>query len=127
MTRDRRQIHRRRFLRTSLAGASLALSRGPVTSSAAEESRSAKTASEQEVLDRLHGPMASITIPYNTDYSIDHGSLRGWVDHMCEQQVPILFLTYGDSELYNLNEQEIEAVIRTVAGQARGRRRPREG
>ena len=65
--------------------------------------------------------MASITVPYNKDYSIDHGSLRGWVDFMCENKAPILFQTYGDGELYNLNEQEIEAVIRTVAKQAKGR------
>jgi len=75
----------------------------------------------RKVRDQMKGPMASITIPYNKDYSIDHGALRGWVDYMCEKKVPILFLTYGDSELYNLSEQEIEAVIRTVAGQARGR------
>jgi dihydrodipicolinate synthase/N-acetylneuraminate lyase len=78
-------------------------------------------AAVQRVRDRMKGPMASITMPYNKDYSIDHGALRGWVDFMCEKKVPTLFLTYGDSELYNLNEQEIEAVIRTVAVQARGR------
>ena len=75
----------------------------------------------QKVLDRLKGPMASITIPYNKDFSVDHGSLRAWVDFMCEKKQPILFLTYGDSELGFLTEQEIEKVIRTVTGQARGR------
>ena len=65
--------------------------------------------------------MASITIPYNNDYSIDHGSLQAWVDFMCEKKVPVLFMTYGDSELGLLSEQEIEAVIRTVTKQARGR------
>jgi len=75
----------------------------------------------QSVLDRLKGPMASITIPYNKDYSIDHGSLRAWVDFMCEKKAPILFMTYGDSELGLLTEQEIEAVIRTVTKQAQGR------
>ena len=120
-THDRSPVNRRRFLQTSLAGTSLVLSPGDVVSAAAEESRNANSTNEQKVLDRLQGPMASITIPYNKDYSIDHGSLRGWVDFMCEQKVPILFLTYGDSELYNLNEREIDAVIRTVAGQAKGR------
>lgn len=75
----------------------------------------------RKVLDRLKGPMASIAIPYNKDFSIDHGALRNWVDFMCEEKQPILFLTYGDSELGFLSEAEIEAVIRTVAGQARGR------
>ena len=75
----------------------------------------------QNVLDRLKGPMASITIPYNTDYSIDHGSLRAWVDFMCEKKAPILFMTHGDSELGFLSDHEMEAVIRTVTKQARGR------
>jgi 4-hydroxy-tetrahydrodipicolinate synthase len=65
--------------------------------------------------------MASITVPYNKDYSIDHGSLAAWVEFMCENKAPILFQTYGDGELYNLTEKEIEAVIRTVAKQAKGR------
>lgn len=75
----------------------------------------------QSVLRRLKGPMASITMPYNKDYSIDHGSLRAWVDFMCENKAPILFMTHGDSELGLLSEQEMEAVIRTVARQAGGR------
>ncbi len=75
----------------------------------------------QGVLDRLKGPMASITIPYNTDFSIDYGSLRSWVEFMCEKKQPILFLTYGDSELGFLTEEEIEKVTRTVTDQARGR------
>ena len=65
--------------------------------------------------------MASITIPYNKDFTIDHGSLRAWVDFVCERRAPILFLTYGDSEIYNLSEKEVESVMRTVAAQAKGR------
>ena len=75
----------------------------------------------RDVLLRLKGPMASITMPYNRDFSIDHGSLRAWVDFMCENKAPVLFMTHGDSELAFLSENEMEAVIRTVAAQARGR------
>lgn len=89
-----------------------------LTAGDASHKRSARC---RNVLDRLKGPMASITIPYNKDYSVDHGSLRAWVDFMCEQKAPVLFMTHGDSELGLLSEQEIEAVIRTVAKQARGR------
>ena len=39
----------------------------------------------------------------------------------CERGVPILFMTLGDSELEFLDESEIEAVIRTVAKESRGR------
>jgi dihydrodipicolinate synthase/N-acetylneuraminate lyase len=115
-------MKRRSFLQSTLAGAPLALA-AQISAGAEKQTKPAQVgeSATQNVLDRMKGPMASITIPYNEDYSIDHGSLRGWVDFMCESKVPILFLTYGDSELYNLSEREVEAVIRTVARQAKGR------
>jgi len=109
------RIDRRTVLRGAVASSTFLLSaRQPSLARAT-------TRTPREVFERLKGPMASITMAYNKDHSIDHGSLRNWVDFMCEQGVPILFMTYGDSELYNLNEQEIEAVIRTVVDQANGR------
>ena len=42
-----------------------------------------------QVLARLKGPLASISIPYNEDYSIDDASLRRWTSFMCEQHVPV--------------------------------------
>jgi len=117
------ELDRRRFLQSSLAGVTAAFGVRNSATAADESSRSSSTnrSAANDVRDRLKGPMASITIAYNADFSIDHGSLRGWVDFMCDSKVPVLFLTYGDSELYNLSEREIEAVIRTVAGQASGR------
>jgi len=116
-------MNRRRFLQASLTCAPLLSLTKDISAAEVDRanSQNADASAEQNVFDRLKGPMASITIPYNKDYSIDHGSLRSWVDSMCENKAPILFLTYGDSELYNLSEQEIEAVIRTVAKQAKGR------
>jgi len=99
----------------------LALASTPCVLAARSVEAQAQPSSAQTVFERLKGPMASITMAYNKDYSIDHGCLRGWVDYMCDQKVPVLFMTYGDSELYNLSEQEIEAVIRTVTTQASGR------
>ena len=81
-TRIRTSVNRRRFLQASLAGTSLLSPAGHASASAAQASRKADVANEQQVLERLKGPMASITIPYNKDYSIDHGSLREWVDFM---------------------------------------------
>lgn len=120
MTTQKIMTSRRGFMSRIMAGATV----GSVVAAAA---RNAVAASErrdarcQAVLDRLRGPMASITIPYNKDYSIDYGSLRAWVDFVCERKAPILFLTYGDSELGFLSEAEIEKVIRTVASQTKGR------
>ena len=113
-------MNRRSFLRAAAGSLSVALTAGVPLVGGGASAKDIDTAS-RKVLDRLKGPMASITIPYNKDFSVDHGSLRSWVDFMCENKVPILLLTYGDSELYNLTEQEVEAVTRTVAEQNRGR------
>src|SRR5262245_21317610 len=51
------------------------------------------------VLQRLKGPMASVTMPYKEDFSLDLDSLRKWVAFMCERKIPVLFMTLGDSEL----------------------------
>ena len=108
------RVDRRHMMQLALAGGSVLLT-------GRERTVAAKPASSARLFEKLKGPMASITMAYNRDHSVDHGSLRNWVDFMCEQQVPILFMTYGDSELYNLRDQEIAAVIRTVAEQANGR------
>lgn len=113
-----KELSRRTFLGAALAAAPLALTPPLGSLSAAG---AAGESVEKRAFDRLHGPMCSITMAYNRDLSIDHGALRAWTDDMCEKQAPILFMTYGDSELYNVSEKEMEAVCRTVAGQARGR------
>ena len=113
-------MNRRSFLRAAAGSLSVALTAGVPLVGLGAPVKDLDTAS-RKVLDRLKGPMASITIPYNKDFSVDHGSLRSWVDFMCESKVPILLMTYGDSELYNLTEEEVEAVTRTVAEQNRGR------
>ena len=116
-------INRRAFLQGTLACATVAATRLSSLTATEDRSTSDKTgdAASKSVLERMKGPIASITMPYNKDYSIDYGSLRNWVEFMCVNKVPILMLTYGDSELYNLTTNEIAKVIRTVADQARGR------
>ena len=90
--------------------------------SPAQEARSPeKSKRAVEVFRRLRGPMASVTIPYRDDFSIDFESLRRWVAFACERQVPVLFMTLGDTELEFLTEAEIEAVTRAVVKEAAGR------
>lgn len=73
------------------------------------------------VLDRLQGPVATVIIPFNRDYSVDHGALRDWVDFMAAQGVPVIILTYGSAEVFNLEEREILDISRTVAQANKGR------
>ena len=114
---NRRSFLKQMMVSTPLLGCTAGLA-GAAVAAAPSFQRNERC---RKVLHRLKGPMASITMPYNKDFSIDHGSLRAWVDFMCEKGVPILFMTYGDSELGFLSENEMEAVIRTVTAQARGR------
>jgi dihydrodipicolinate synthase/N-acetylneuraminate lyase len=113
--------NRRHFLKQMLASTPLFGCGAGLVNSAIAAPSFLRNERCKAVLRRLKGPMASIAMPYNKDYSIDHGSLRAWVDFMCENKAPILFMTHGDSELGFLSEKEMEAVIRTVATQARGR------
>ena len=87
----------------------------------ADGEASPKSKRASEAYRRLKGPLASVTIPYSDDGSIDFESLSRWVDFVCEQQVPVLFMTLGDTELDFLTEAEIEAVIRAVVKDADGR------
>jgi len=75
----------------------------------------------RQVLERLKGPAATIIVPFNKDYSVDHGALRDWVDFMATRGVPIFILTYGSAEMFNLEDQEILAINQTVAQANRGR------
>ena len=111
---------RRRFLKHALAAPLIGSGVG-LASAASPVAKFQRNERCMSVLKRLRGPMASVTQPYNRDFSIDHGALRAWVDSMCENKAPILFMTYGDSERGFLSEEEIEAVTRTVCSQARGR------
>jgi 4-hydroxy-tetrahydrodipicolinate synthase len=112
-------VSRRRLLQIGAAGlAALAGGGSAARSAPATGSKSGRAA---EVLAKLKGPLASISIPYDEDFAVDHDSLRRWVSLMCEQRAPVLFLTLGDGELDFLSEEEIEAVIRTVTQEAAGR------
>ena len=121
-SREASRTSRRSLLQAAVGGAALLYRIAePALVCGAPREISGGDSTYAEVVRRLRGPMASITIPYNKDFSIDHGSLRAWVDFVCERKAPIIFLTFGDSEIRNLSEQEIEAVMRTVAVQTKNR------
>ena len=68
----------------------------------------------RRVLERLKGPVATIIVPFNQDYSVDHSALRDWVDFLASRGVPILIFTYGStamSVLEALRAGDIEATV----------------
>jgi hypothetical protein len=80
------KVNRRSFLRTAFASVPLALVADQPLRADDSKLSDVGDAAVQKVRERMKGPMASITMPYNKDYSIDHGALRGWVDFMCEKR-----------------------------------------
>ncbi len=114
---------RRRFLKTSLAGA-ITAAFFPATGWARDGGRGLpkRTPEASAVYRRLYGPQAAITIPFKANDEIDYEALRKWTDFICDNEdPPILFFTYGDGEIDVLTEEEIARVNLTVSRQAEGR------
>jgi 4-hydroxy-tetrahydrodipicolinate synthase len=110
---------RRRFLKSMMVTApAMLLPSWAMPPNLFQETR---TALARKVYQRLHGPQAAITVPYNADLSVDYDTLAMWVDYVCESRPPILFFTYGDGEVDALSEEEIAQINVTVSKQARGR------
>lgn len=114
-------VDRRHFLAMTMsAAATLCLS--PFMSRAGGlQKRVTRTAKAASVYQRLHAPLAAITVPFKDDYSVDYDALSRWVDFICAGDPPVLFFTYGDGEVDALTEEEIARINLTVAKQARGR------
>lgn len=112
-------LSRRGFLAGSAVATFLAWPRQNVGAESADGAGSQKTV--DQIFQRLRGPVVPINIPFAKDFSVDYGNLRSYVDFLCENQVPVIFFTYGSSEFQSLSDEEIEKVCRTTAEQARGR------
>lgn len=73
------------------------------------------------VVERLRGPVAPINICFKDDDSLDFAAIKKYVDWLCEQGVPVLLLTYGSSEFYNMTDEDIWRVTAEVAEANAGR------
>ncbi|MFI5336781.1 MAG: dihydrodipicolinate synthase family protein, partial [Opitutales bacterium] len=77
----------------------------------------------EEIRRRITGPVSSISTPFHRDGRIDTGALRRCVDFAVETaRSESLLLTYGDSLLSVLSDQEIAEVTRIVVEQNAGRK-----
>ena len=77
--------------------------------------------STQELRSLLTGPVMSVHTPFLRDGEIDFDSLRGLVDRGIESGSTTMLLTYGDSLLSLLTDDEVAEVTRVVAEQTAGR------
>lgn len=76
---------------------------------------------DEEVKKRLKGPVVALNICFNADGSINYSAVRAYVNWLCEQNLPIILLTYGSSEFMSMTEAEIWKLTAETASAIRGR------
>lgn len=76
---------------------------------------------KKSVTERLKGPVVPINLCFADDESVDYAAIRKYVNWLCEQEVPVLLLTYGSSEFASLTDEEIWQLTAEVAEEVAGR------
>ncbi len=74
-----------------------------------------------QVLQRLKGPVVPLNICFTGDNEIDTSAMCRYVNWLCEQQVPVLLLTYGSSEFSAHSDEEIWRLTAELAEAIGGR------
>lgn len=77
--------------------------------------------SPDAVREALTGPVASLSVTFEKDGSIDYRGLAGLIDRIIAAGSKSVILTYGDSLYSVLSDQEVADVTRSVAGHVAGR------
>ena len=73
------------------------------------------------VIERLKGPIVPVNVCFADEDYLDVAATRGYVNWLCEQNVPVILLTYGSSEFSSLTEDEIWRLTGEVAEEVAGR------
>lgn len=75
----------------------------------------------EEIRTALTCPVASVPTPFHQDGSIDHASLRNFIDFVIAGGTKTILLTYGDSLYSVLTDDEVADVTTVVAEHTAGR------
>jgi dihydrodipicolinate synthase/N-acetylneuraminate lyase len=73
------------------------------------------------VYERLKGPIVPVNLCFKSDDSLDYVAIKKYVGWLCEQKVPVILLTMGSSEMYNLTDEEIWRLTEELAAEIAGR------
>jgi len=73
------------------------------------------------VYGRLKGPVVPVNLCFTNDDSLDYVATKKYVGWLCEQKVPVILLTMGSSEMYNLTDDEIWKLTGELAEEIAGR------
>ena len=61
-------------------------------------------------VEQLKGPIVPVNTCFGDDDSLDVGTMRKYVNWLCEQHIPVILLTYGSSEFCRPNRRRNLAV-----------------
>lgn len=75
----------------------------------------------QEIRDLIEGPVNSIFMPFTRDGEIDQSGVCNMIERGIAGGSNVTMLTYGNSQVEFLTDQELADVTRLVAGQSKGR------
>ena len=67
-----------------------------------------------EIRDRLQGPVNSLPTIFTRDGGLDHQGIRAAIDRTIANGGNVIMLTWGDSLISLLTDDEVAAVHRTV-------------
>lgn len=73
------------------------------------------------VVERLKGPVVPFNICFDGDGEIDYAAMRKYANWLCEQNVPVLLLTYGSSEFTWISDQDLWRLTAELAEEIAGR------
>lgn len=75
----------------------------------------------KEAMERMIGPVPSISIPFTEDGEVDYRGLADFVEFLVANKTSTLLITLADSLFSILSDAEIEEITRVVTRQNRGR------
>ncbi|MFR1358132.1 MAG: hypothetical protein ACLSBB_12945 [Ruthenibacterium lactatiformans] len=74
----------------------------------------------KEAMERMIGPVPSISIPFTQDGEVDYRGLADFVEFLVANKTSTLLITLADSLFSILSDAEIEEITRVVTRQNRG-------
>jgi len=76
---------------------------------------------KNKYIDEIRGTVIPLPTPFNADESVDHDSLRAYVNFLVDNGIPNVMTTVGTSRYNLMNAEEIKAVNETVVKAADGK------
>lgn len=74
-----------------------------------------------DVIGKLKGPVVPLNVCFTLEGKVDYTGMRRYVNWLCEQQTPVLLLTYGSTDFAWLTDDDIRRLTAEMANEINGR------